>query len=127
VRVLDDVAPDWLEGESAAVAHGYRAIEFTSGPLTLYTVGDFPVGEGYAVIRAEEIVLSLEAPSGSARNRFRGTVSEVATLGALTRVTVDVNGVPLVASLTTRSAKELALAVGTRVTASFKAMAVHLC
>lgn len=127
VRVLDDVAPDWLEGESAEIAHGYRAIEFTSGPLTLYTVGDFPVGDGYAVIRAEEIVLSPEAPVGSARNRFRGTVSELATLGALARVTVDVNGVPLVASLTTRSAKELALATGMPVTASFKAMAVHLC
>jgi len=127
VRVLDDVAPDWFEGEPAAIAHGYRAIEFSTGPLTLYTVGDFPVGDGYAVIRAEEIVLSLEAPSGSARNRFRGTVSELATLGALTRVTVEVDGVPLIASLTTRSAKELALAVGANVTASFKAMAVHLC
>jgi molybdopterin-binding protein len=51
----------------------------------------------------------------------------VATLGALTRVTVEVNGVPLVASLTTRSAKELGLADGVEVTASFKAMAVHLC
>ncbi len=127
VRVLDDVAPDWLDGEPTAVAHGYRAIEFTAGSLTLYTVGDFPVGDGYAVIRAEEIVLSPEAPVGSARNRFRGTVSELATLGALTRVTVDVHGVPLVASLTTRSAKELALSVGATVTASFKAMAVHLC
>jgi molybdate transport system regulatory protein len=79
------------------------------------------------VIRAEEIVLSLEPPSGSARNRFRGRVSELATLGALTRVTVDVDGVPLVASLTTRSAKELALRSGMELTASFKAMAVHLC
>jgi molybdate transport system regulatory protein len=79
------------------------------------------------VIRAEEIVLSLAPPDGSARNRFRGVVSELATLGALTRVTVDVEGVPLVASLTTRSAKELGLSEGTAVTASFKAMGVHLC
>jgi molybdopterin-binding protein len=127
VRVLDDKAPDWLAGESATLAHGYRAIEFTAGPLTLYTVGDFPVGDGYAVIRAEEIVLSLEAPAGSARNHFRGVVSELATLGALTRVTVEIAGVPLVASLTTRSAKELAFRPGMEVTASFKAMAVHLC
>jgi molybdopterin-binding protein len=127
VRVLAEQPPDWLDGEPAPIAHGYRAIEFTTGPLTLYTVGDFPVGEGYAVIRAEEIVLSLEAPAGSARNRFRGVIAELATLGALTRVTVDVAGVPLVASLTTRSAKELSLAVGAEVTASFKAMAVHLC
>ncbi|MBM3907195.1 MAG: ABC transporter ATP-binding protein [Gemmatimonadetes bacterium] len=127
VRVLAEEAPDWLEGEPAPIAHGYRAIEFTTGALVLYTVGDYPLGTGYAVIRAEEIVLSLEPPAGSARNRFRGVVAELATLGALTRVTVDVAGVPLVASLTTRSAKELALKVGTDVTASFKAMAVHLC
>ncbi len=126
-RVLDERAPDWLEGEPAPIAHGYRALEFVSGPLTLYVVGDYPAGAGYAVIRAEEIVLSLAQPDGSARNRFSGVVSELATLGALTRVTVDVDGVPLVASLTTRSAKELGLAEGTRVSASFKAMAVHLC
>jgi len=127
VHVLDDRAPDWLEGESPPLSHGYRAIEFTAGALTLYTIGDFPAGVGYAVIRAEEIVLSLEPPTGSARNRFRGVVAEQATLGALTRVTVDVDGLPLVASLTTRSAKELGLAPGSPVTASFKAMAVHLC
>ncbi len=127
VRVLEDRAPNWMAGDSLPVAQEHRAIEFTAGPLTLYTVGDFPAGDGHAVIRAEEIVLSLEAPSGSARNRFLGVVSELATLGALTRVTVDVDGVPLVASLTTRSAKELSLMVGLRVTASFKAMAVHLC
>lgn len=127
VRVLDETAPDWLEGETAVLSRGYRPIEFTSGPLTLYTVGDFPAGDGYAVIRAEEIVLSLEAPTGSVRNRFRGTITELATLGALTRVTVDTQGVSLVASLTTRSAKELALTPGSAVTASFKAMAVHLC
>ena len=52
---------------------------------------------------------------------------EIATLGALTRVTVDVRGTPLVAALTTRSAKELALQPGIAVVATFKAMAVHLC
>lgn len=127
VRVLDETAPDWLEGDQAPLSHGYRAIEFRSGPLTMYTVGDFPAGDGYAVIRAEEIVLSPEPPAGSARNRYRGVVSELATLGALTRVTVDVDGIALVASLTTRSAQELALRVGAPITASFKAMAVHLC
>jgi molybdopterin-binding protein len=126
-RALDDHVPDWLEGEPSPIAHGNRAIEFTAGALTLYTIGDFAAESGYAVIRADEIVLSESPPEGSARNRFRGVVSEVATLGALTRVTVDVSGVPLVASLTTRSAKELGLCAGTPITASFKAMAVHLC
>jgi molybdopterin-binding protein len=51
----------------------------------------------------------------------------VVTLGALTRVTVEVRGVPLVAALTTRSAQELGLESGVAVVVSFKAMAVHLC
>jgi molybdopterin-binding protein len=45
----------------------------------------------------------------------------------LTRVVVDVDGTPLVAALTTRSAQELALSPGRDVFISFKAMAVHLC
>jgi molybdopterin-binding protein len=43
------------------------------------------------------------------------------------RVTIDVGGTPLVAALTTRSVRDLGLAAGMTVYASFKAMAVHLC
>jgi molybdopterin-binding protein len=130
VRLLEEAAPDWAEGEPAAIAHGNRPLEFSSeGGLRLYTVGDAPVGPAYAVIRAEEVILAPPADDAptSARNRFRGRVDEVATLGALTRVTLDVRGVPLVAALTTRSARELGIARGAEVSASFKAMAVHLC
>ena len=131
-RVLGPASPDWEDGEPGSLALGHRAIEFRTGPLTFYTVGDAPAGPGYAVVRAEEVVLSrpgdAAAPAASsARNHFRGTVSEVATLGALTRATVDVGGVPLVAAVTTRSARELGLAPGMEVEATFKAMAVHLC
>ena len=63
----------------------------------------------------------------SARNRFPGRIVDIATLGALTRVTIDIEGTPLVAALTTRSAEELEVAPGLEVYASFKAMAVHLC
>lgn len=129
VRVVRDAAPDWLagEGDEGAVAAGYHAIEFTTGALTIHTVGDAPRGPAYAVIRAEEVVLSREPHPSSARNQYRGRVLEVVTLGALTRVTVDAAGTPLVAALTTRSAHELALREGAEVWASFKAMGVHLC
>ena len=115
------------EGELGSGAEGARAFEFRAGPLTLYAVGMYTEGAGYAVVRAEEVVLSREERATSARNHFTGEVAEVAALGALTRVVLDVQGVPLVAALTTRSAQELALAPGARVHASFKAMAVHLC
>ena len=126
VRVLEDEAPDWLAGQPLSSPR-YHAIEFRSGGLTLYTVGDAVPGPAYAVIRAEEVVLSLEPSASSARNSFIGTVDEIATLGALTRVTLRIGDTPLVAALTTRSAHELELRVGTTVQASFKAMAVHLC
>lgn len=126
-RDLGEAAPDWIDGAPSEYAHGHRAFAFESEGLTLYAVGDFAPGAGHAVIRAEEITLSRDHGYDSARNRFAGRVVEVATLGALTRVTVEVRGVPIVAALTTRSAKELALAPGLAVIASFKAMAVHLC
>ena len=127
VRHLADAAPDWTEGDPAELARGWRAIEFRAGPLTIYTIGDAPEGAAHAVIRAEEVMLAREPQRGSARNIFAGRVEEIAVLGALTRVSVDVGGTPLVAALTTRSAQELALAPGLAVHASFKAMAVHLC
>jgi molybdopterin-binding protein len=127
VHVLGDVAPDWLVEEGPMPERRYHPIEFKSGSLTVYTVGDAHDGSAYAVIRAEEILLSTAPWSSSARNQFAGVVDEIATLGALTRVTLRVHDTALVAALTTRSAHELGLRVGLRVHASFKAMAVHLC
>ncbi|HWZ59195.1 MAG TPA: ABC transporter ATP-binding protein [Gemmatimonadaceae bacterium] len=100
---------------------------FQTDGLTLYALGDAESGAGYAVLRAEEVVLSTDRQHSSARNVFWGQVTEIATLGPLTRVTVDVAGTPLVAALTTRSAEDLSLTVGSDVVATFKAMAVHLC
>jgi molybdopterin-binding protein len=130
VHHLRDVAPDWSASDANVPdisARGRHAIEFRAGPLTLYTVGDAAEGPGHAVIRAEEILLSVEPHPSSARNVFRGRIAEVASSGALTRVTVEVSDTPLIAALTTRSAEELALAQGQEIWASFKAMAVHLC
>jgi molybdopterin-binding protein len=126
-RDLGEAAPDWIEGTPSDLAHGHRAFAFEADGLTLYAVGDFAPGAGHAVIRAEEITIARDQGHDSARNRFPGRVVEVATLGALTRVTVEVRGRPLVAALTTRSATELGLAPDLAVVASFKAMAVHLC
>jgi molybdopterin-binding protein len=90
-------------------------------------VGDAAEGAGHAVIRAEEILVSVEPHPSSARNVFRGRITEVASSGALTRVTIEVQDTPLIAALTTRSAEELALTPDREVHVSFKAMAVHLC
>jgi len=127
-RVLLDRAPDWLEGATAELSQGHHAVEFRTGSLTIHAVGAVEgAGSTYAVIRAEDVVLSLQAHSSSVRNTFEGVISEILTTGALSRVTLNVQDIPIVAALTTRSVQELGLVVGVRAFASFKALAVHLC
>lgn len=117
--------PDWVEsGEREFLQH---AVAFTTGSLTFYALGDVVPGPAHAVIRAEEVSLSTEPSMSSVQNQFRGTILEIVPAGALTRVTVDAGGMPIVAAVTARSVRELALSVGSEVVAGFKATAVHLC
>ena len=125
VAPIRDAEPDWKAGGDAQdVEH---AVAFTTGPITLYALGHVVPGTAHAVIRADDISLSRTAGASSVRNQFRGVVRELAPAGAITRVTLEVNGIPLVAAVTTRSARELELAPGVEVFAAFKATAVHLC
>lgn len=114
---------DWESARQGA----QRAIDFACGPVVIHAMGDVVDGPCHAVIRAEEIVLSRDAQASSARNQFTGVVSEVVSLGAYARVTVDVRGVPIVALLTLPSLRELGLVPGVEAHVSFKAFAVHLC
>ena len=92
----------------------------------LEAVTDCRIGEEVHVcIRPEEITISLQAASSSARNAFSGQVSLVALSGPYARVEIGC-GFTLVALITRRSAEELGLKVGQQVNASFKATAIHV-
>jgi molybdopterin-binding protein len=109
-----------------------QGVSFRTGELTFYAVDDAAAGEPgsasvHAVIRAEEVSLAATHAASSVQNQFTGTIVEIAVDGALSRVTVDVRGTPLVAAVTAKSVRELGLAVGQEVVAGFKATAVHLC
>jgi molybdate/tungstate transport system ATP-binding protein len=125
VAPIRDAAPDWAPGADAEdVEH---AVAFSTGPLTLYAIGHVVPGSAHAVIQADDVSLARTPGTSSVRNQFRGTVREISPAGAITRVTIDVSGIPLVAAVTTRSAQELQLAEGMEIFAAFKATAVHLC
>jgi len=106
---------------------GKPAVEFITDALTFYALGDVSDGPTHAVIRAEEVSLSTETSASSMKNQFHGRITEIVPAGALTRVTVDIGGTPIVAAITTRSARELCLATGNDVVAAFKATAIHFC
>ncbi len=124
-RPIRSEPPDWVEGTENEFMQ--LAVAFTTGALTFYALGDVVPGPTHAVIRAEEISLSAEPAMSSVQNQFRGHIIEIVPAGALTRVAVDVSGIPIVAAVTARSVRELQLDVGHEVVVGFKAMAVHLC
>ncbi len=82
-------------------------------------------GPIHAVIRPEDIVLSLTQHPDSARNHMLGVVSRLERIGPVTLVHLDV-GRPLIASITTASSDDMGLAVGARVVLAFKATAILL-
>jgi molybdopterin-binding protein len=82
-------------------------------------------GPTHAVIRPEDIVLSLTEHRDSARNHKEATVVRLERGGPVTLVHLDV-GRPLIASITSTSADDMVLRAGMRVIVSFKATAIHL-
>jgi len=97
---------------------------FEAGPLKLYVIAESE-GPAYAAIRPEEITVSRDFFSSSARNRLEGTVAGVEKFWPLVRLTVDV-GVPLVAVITVQSLESLELAPGINVCLTIKASAIHI-
>jgi len=78
-------------------------------------------------LRPEDVTLWTKdgVPASSARNRLSGHILRLTPQGPLFRVVVDC-GFPLMALVTRASAREMSLAEGMDVSASFKASAVHL-
>jgi len=113
-----------LKGHIVSNEGGLAHIEMNGHRLEAVT--DHRRGEEVHVcIRPEEVTISLQPPSSSARNSFRGEVELMTMSGPYARVEIGC-GLTLVALITKRSAEELGLKVGQQVHASFKATAVHV-
>jgi molybdopterin-binding protein len=109
--------------EPGPVAGPFRG-RFRGGNLTLDVVAERE-GPIHAVIRPEDIVLSLTQHPDSARNHMEGKVARLERSGPVTLVHLDV-GRPLIASVTTASTEEMGLRAGLPVIVAFKATAILL-
>jgi molybdate/tungstate transport system ATP-binding protein len=109
--------------ETEGVPGPFRG-RFRGGNLVLDVVAERE-GPIHAVIRPEDIVLSLTPHPDSARNHMEAQVVRLEALGPITLVHLDV-GRPLIASVTSASAEELGLHAGLRVLVAFKATAILL-
>ncbi|MGM0438599.1 MAG: TOBE domain-containing protein, partial [Bacillota bacterium] len=82
-------------------------------------------GEANLTIRPEDIIISTEAFSSSARNSFKGNIVKIKDRLNYLEVVVDV-GVEFVVNITRQSLKEFDLKKGKEVYLTFKASAVHV-
>ena len=97
---------------------------FELSGLNLVIMSDARQGDGYAVIRSEDVTVSIEQSSSSARNVFEGTVTDIFPARLGVEVIVDI-GVEIAALVTAESIGRLGLECGSRVYVSIKASAVR--
>ena len=82
-------------------------------------------GKFHASIRPEDILLSPEPLRSSARNSFRGTISNISDRGSTLYLTVTLPP-DFICLVTRRSFEEMGLAEEKKVYITFKASAVHI-
>jgi molybdopterin-binding protein len=97
---------------------------FRGDMLTLDVVAERE-GPAHAVIRPEDIVLSLTYHAASSRNHMDARVIRLERSGPVTLVHLDI-GRPLIASLTTTSVEEMGLRPAMPVVMAIKATAILL-
>jgi molybdate transport system ATP-binding protein len=109
-----------LPGRARAGPDGLTEVELDDG--TLVYSAEHGVGRVGVVVHPWEITLARSAPTDSARNHLRAPIAAVVPDGDRVRVRVG----PLTAEITAAAARELELAPGVPVVASFKATGARL-
>lgn len=98
--------------------------------VTVDAVKDLGLDAGSSVralVKSTEVALATGPVTGlSIRNQIPGTVTEVATGGAMAGVKVDVAGGALTAAITADAADDLGLAAGSSVVALIKSTEISL-
>ena len=79
----------------------------------------------YIWVKPEEILLSLEPFSSSARNQFKCRVTALSPYQSFLEVQVSAGQMSLDALITYSASKELGIQVGTNLYATFKSSAIH--
>lgn len=118
---VENVLPGTIErsnDEVTLVRVGARTLSVTEQP---------PAGGASVLllVAPDEIVISRARGASSERNALEARITAIEPLGRRMRVTLDCS-FPLIAHVTRQSVRELSLAVGDTVIASFKATEPHL-
>jgi molybdate/tungstate transport system ATP-binding protein len=118
--------------KSKGPSNQYQGRIFTDQEETFVEIDDIRIhvhtelsGEVKLTIRPEDIILSLEPFTSSARNIFKGKVVDLVSSDNGVKVVLDI-GIPLVALITQKSMKAMNIALGCDLYAVFKTMSIHV-
>lgn len=109
--------------EVSLVTVNQSSFAYTRGNVPIRIVTEQPDGEGFILIRGEDVLLSALPVETSATNNFSGTVVEIVPGKVGVEVTIDA-GMELHALITLESLEKLGLKTGKICWAHFKATAV---
>ena len=124
----DEFVADFVGSENilkGVASDGNDSLTVVDTGKILIESTDTKNGNVHATIRPEDITLSTKMITTSARNEFKGNITEIYDQGTIIKLTVDV-GESLVLVLTRQSFLDLDLNIGKNVFVSFKATAVSL-
>lgn len=97
--------------------------EFTTARLKFSLATNAENGPGNIIIRSEDVTLSTQPSSSSARNIFEGTITDICPVRFGNEIIVDI-GVEIAALITRESVEKLELTCGRQVFVSIKATAI---
>jgi len=109
---------------TASVASEGTTIVDVGGGLQIEVAGQRQ-GEVSVFVNPQDIILSKSAVESSARNVFKGRITEIMDLGLLVKLKVDV-GKFFTVQITKRSFNEMGLNLNTEVFITFKASSVQV-
>ncbi|MEM0314190.1 MAG: ABC transporter ATP-binding protein [Candidatus Bathyarchaeia archaeon] len=112
-----------LIGEAKADGDGVTLIDL--GSNVQIVASERAEGKVSVFISPEDIILSKTLFESSARNLFKGRVTEITDMGSVVRLKVDV-GRPFTVQITRRSFEEMKLNLNSEVYIAFKASSVHI-
>jgi len=106
---------------------GNEASEIDIDGLKIYAVSE-RIGDVNVGIRPEELIISKEKLTSSARNSVRGEVIKITDNGIFSKIAVaeEISGTVFTAALTKQSIESMNIGIGDTVYLTFKATAVHV-
>jgi molybdate transport system regulatory protein len=103
------------------------AVKLDKKEVILPIAEEFSVGDNVLLlISPNDIFLTLKAQKSSVRNMLEGRITEMKFKKDIVRMTVNINGINVIADITELSRKELNLNLGKNVFIGFKATAVDI-